>query len=178
MKKRIRDILIILSYLFLTSRPMPLYAQKTALKIGDQVPNIVLNNVVGYKTTSLRLTDFKGKLLILDFWATWCASCISSMPKLDSLQAKYKGRLQVISVTHQKREVIEAFKQKNPIARAFKAPMITGDKKLSELFHHRALPHLAWISSKGEFIGTSVGFDATSKSIMDLLKAYLPPPDL
>jgi thiol-disulfide isomerase/thioredoxin len=39
------------------------------------------------------LIYFNGKLMILDFWATWCGACISKFPKLDSLQKKYADKL-------------------------------------------------------------------------------------
>ena len=39
---------------------------------------------------NVKLDDFKGKLLILNFWATWCAPCREEMPSLDSLQANTK----------------------------------------------------------------------------------------
>ncbi len=41
-----------------------------------------------YKNNELNLEDFKGKLILLNFWATWCAPCKEEMPSLDSLQAR------------------------------------------------------------------------------------------
>lgn len=63
-------------------------AQSTSilpLTIGDKVPDIVLNHVINYKAGDIKLSDFKGKLVILDFWSSWCGACIALFPHMDSL---------------------------------------------------------------------------------------------
>jgi thiol-disulfide isomerase/thioredoxin len=49
------------------------------LAVGDSIPyDLVLKNVYNYQGSSIRLSDLKGKLVILDFWNTGCAGCITS----------------------------------------------------------------------------------------------------
>jgi len=55
------------------------------LKIGDPVPDIILENMVNYSGKTAHLSDFKGKLLILDFWATWCGPCKMFAPVIDEI---------------------------------------------------------------------------------------------
>jgi thiol-disulfide isomerase/thioredoxin len=155
--------------MLLSNTPGTLFAQKY-VKIGDQVPEVTLSNVLNYKSKTLKLSDFKGKVLILDFWATWCGSCIEAMPKLDSLQNRFDDRIQILSVTYQTKAEIDAFKKRNQTVRDFKLPLVTGDDKLKKLFPHRALPHLVWISPKGKFLLTSSGYNVTNSTLQDILK--------
>jgi thiol-disulfide isomerase/thioredoxin len=65
---------------------------------GDLAPDFLMKDVAG---KDVRLSAFKGKVIILDFWATWCGPCIASMPHTDEIAAKYadQGVLVVASGT-------------------------------------------------------------------------------
>jgi peroxiredoxin len=53
------------------------------------------------KGRSVRLSDYKGKVVLLNFWATWCAPCLAEMPGLARLQREYRRRgLQIIGVAY------------------------------------------------------------------------------
>ena len=69
------------------------------LSIGDSIPHdLVLSDVYNYPVSKIRLSDLKGKFIILDFWATWCGACIATFPKMHQLQARFGDNLQVILV--------------------------------------------------------------------------------
>ena len=62
------------------------------------------------------LADFKGKVLVVNFWATWCAPCVKEMPTLDALQASMGGDKFAVIAINQDREgqkVAERFIAKN-----------------------------------------------------------------
>lgn len=125
------------------------------LQIGQQVPDLTLTNVHNYKSTSINLSDFKGKLLILDFWATWCSPCVAMIPKMDSLQKKCGDKVQFLSVTYQKDEEVLPFLEKfeKQKGRHYTIPLVTADKELHGLFPHRTLPHYVWIDGEGKVYG-------------------------
>src|SRR5262245_18785676 len=60
-------------------------------------PDFELENIAGGKT---RAADLKGKVLVVDFWATWCEPCIAEIPKFNKMAAEYKGRdVEVVGIT-------------------------------------------------------------------------------
>src|ERR1700682_117947 len=66
------------------------------VKNPDPAPGFVLNDLAG---KSLSLSLFSGKVVLLNFWATWCGPCRSEIAGLIELQAKYGDRLQVIGLS-------------------------------------------------------------------------------
>lgn len=46
------------------------------LSIGDTVPDLLFDNLLNHSAPTVRLSGFRGKLVILDFWATWCTACL------------------------------------------------------------------------------------------------------
>ncbi|HEY5461820.1 MAG TPA: redoxin domain-containing protein [Hanamia sp.] len=117
------------------------------LTIGDTVPDIEINNIINYKDSTAKLSDFKDKLVILDFMNTYCLSCIEALPRFDSLQHQYGDKLQIFIVTNETKERVEKFLKTNPVAKNVSIPVIMGDTILERLFPHRFVSHEAWINN-------------------------------
>jgi thiol-disulfide isomerase/thioredoxin len=109
-------------------------------------PRLELKDVKG---RALRLSDYKGKVVLLNFWATWCAPCRAEMPDLVKWQREYKSRgLQVIGVTYppedlaEVREFIKSIEVNYPIA--------LGDEQTKAMFDKgETLPVTVVIDKKG-----------------------------
>ena len=70
---------------------------RTRLTPGQRPPDFVLPDLAGVETT---LNDFRGKLLVLNFWGTWCEPCVAEMPALQRLQNQLGERgLQVLAIS-------------------------------------------------------------------------------
>ncbi|MBS7565539.1 TlpA family protein disulfide reductase [Mucilaginibacter sp. Bleaf8] len=127
------------------------HAQKTiedrGLPIGATVPDLTITDITGYDSPSLPLHTLSDKLIILDFWATWCSACISHFPDLYALQRRHPKDLQIILVNSKKvrdrPENAIAFLEKR--RKYYQFPCVLNDTVLNNLFPHKEIPHLVWI---------------------------------
>lgn len=125
--------------------PVVSTAQKvTALTIGDKVPDVEINHIVNYPASSLSLSQFKNKLIILDFMSTGCAPCIEELPAFDSLQKKFRNNLQILLVISESVSRVHSFLKRKNIAGIHLA-IVAEDTTLSQLFPHTYLPHDVWL---------------------------------
>jgi thiol-disulfide isomerase/thioredoxin len=133
----------------------PARAQTTVslkpVQIGDVVPDITINNILNYKSPTAKLSEFKGKLLILDFWATWCQPCVAMIPRMDSLEHRFGGKVAFIPVTYQSSREVTVFRNKYNARKGARVQgtEVVADTRLSQLFPHSGVPHYVWIDSGG-----------------------------
>lgn len=97
------------------------------------------------KNTSVTLNRYRGKLILLDFWATYCVPCITSFPKMQVLQQKYQDDLQIILVNNEPVAKATAFLQKRKDEQGEAFTAIVADTLLNNTFPHRTIPHYVWI---------------------------------
>nr|WP_184547810.1 TlpA disulfide reductase family protein [Mucilaginibacter sp. FT3.2]MBB6232745.1 thiol-disulfide isomerase/thioredoxin [Mucilaginibacter sp. FT3.2] len=64
----------------------------TLLKAGDKCPDFVFRDTSGYDGRNVKLSDLKGKYVLIDVWASWCAPCRAQYPYLVSLEEKMKNK--------------------------------------------------------------------------------------
>src|SRR5579872_1987912 len=92
---KLRSALTVLGALAFTAISMAQATQSTSLLIGDPAPKITVSNwVKGTPVTNFE----KGKLNVVEFWATWCGPCKVSIPHLTELAKKYAGKVDFIGV--------------------------------------------------------------------------------
>jgi thiol-disulfide isomerase/thioredoxin len=101
-----------------------------AMGQSSRAPDLVLRDLRG---RTVRLSDYKGKVVLINFWATWCPPCRAEMPDLVKIQREYGKRgLQVIGITYPP----ETLREVREFTRKLKVnyPVAIGTKETKSLF--------------------------------------------
>ena len=111
---------------------MALLALSTGVSAQDttKAPSLKLKTLQG---SQFKLSQYRGKVVLLNFWATWCPPCRAEMPDLIKMQREYRSKgLQVIGVTYPPEEITEV----RQFIRKLKVnyPIALGTKETKTLF--------------------------------------------
>jgi thiol-disulfide isomerase/thioredoxin len=152
-----------------------------ALKAGDQAPALTVETILqGPPPSAVNWQTLRGKVVVLDFWGTWCAPCVADIPRTNELIAKYKDKpVQFIAVGHENVPKVEYFLKKHPIN-----TWIALDPRDSVFRSYTAfvIPHAVVVNQKGIVAAAPSPGDLTEKVIDDVLAGRAPsypalPPD-
>lgn len=138
------------------SAPVPLMTAQPAFLPPDQrspAPEIVMRAGDG---TELGLDHFRGRVVVLNFWATWCAPCVEELPSLARLHEKLSGRGEVValSVDRGGLDQVVPFLEEYGIAIA---PYVDASMSAMRLFRLSGLPTTVIIDAQGREIGRVTG---------------------
>ena len=125
--------------------------------LGEKVDGIDLPDIEG---TRRMLSEWSGKLVVLNFWASWCGPCRDEMPMLDRMRTQYLERgVEVIGVAYEEAADALAFLQENPVAYPIlvNAPDDALDVSLRLGNTQSVLPFTALISRDGHLLATRIG---------------------
>lgn len=126
------------------------YAQEGAvsesIQIGSLVPDFDVNILTKEGTVKKNIKDYRGKVVILEFWATYCGPCFPAMEHLATLYKKFPNDLEVINVTDEERWKVVNFLKKRPTSMPI---AIDASKFINQLFYHHLMPHTIIIDPQG-----------------------------
>lgn len=148
--------------LFLTSLIMPISPGFAA----EPAPDFTLPTFPDDAKVSL--SDFKGRVVYLDFWATWCPPCRKSFPWMDEMHERYKeDGLTIIAVSvDKKRQLIEEFiKKTEPTFTIAHDPF----GKVAKSYTLRGMPSSYLIDRNGMLIKTHMGFRNKDKAKLEAI---------
>jgi peroxiredoxin/YHS domain-containing protein len=120
------------------------------LPLPRPTPEFSLKTLTGESVTQEK---YKGKVLLVDFWATWCKPCVETMPEMQKLATKYADKdflVLGVSIDEKGEKVVRPFLQK----RKFTYPILLdgGDKPVWQKFGVKAVPALFLVDKEGQIV--------------------------
>ena len=133
-----------------------------AVNVGDSAPNFKLPRLE--RSGDIQLSSFRGKVVYVDFWASWCVPCRKSFPWMNAMQAKHQqDGLVVLSINlDAQAELAEKFLQQTP---ANFAIIYDAKGKLAKKFKLKGMPSSYLFNRQGKLISAHSGFNGKKQQI-------------
>ncbi len=157
---------------FALPQPHPSIVSRRALarldRAVDDLADFSLPSVNG---TTFRLRDMKGKIVLIDFWATWCPPCRDALPAIEKIHRDWNSKgVAVLGVDDEPAATIRSFISKNGITYP---TLLDPDRKAHELFgvdgNGQGIPLTVVFDREGKFVGR-VPYPHTEENFLKLLK--------
>lgn len=146
-----------------------------SILVGKPAPEFELDLLTGEK---FRLADQKGKIIVLDFWASWCGPCLQAMPQVDSVATEYADRgVKLVAVNLEEtpakvQAALERLKLETTVA-------LDRNGRIAEKYGATAIPQTVIIDRDGLvarlFVGGGARFDDQLRAALDSVLAGTPP---
>jgi peroxiredoxin len=135
-------------------------------KIGDKMPAISVEEVSG---STFSLASEKGKVVVVNFWATWCGPCQVEMPRLEKeIWEKYKSypNFAMIAIAReQTRETVSDFEKKHPV---YTYPLaFDPHRAVYKQFADSGIPRTYVVGRDGKIVFQSVGYEPADFDSLD-----------
>ena len=126
-----------------TASPMP----------SNAAPAFRLQSISGQ---TVSLSDFRGKVVILDFWATWCPPCRREIPDFINLQSRYQSKgLQIVGIALDEPDKVKSFAQQN----GMNYPVLLGTDNIAAVYGGiEGIPTTFVLDRNGNISGKFEGF--------------------
>ncbi|MDF2789440.1 MAG: alkyl hydroperoxide reductase [Neobacillus sp.] len=136
-------------------------ANMGGLKVGAKAPDFELKTLAG---DTVKLSDFKGKKVMLNFWATWCPPCKAEMPAMEEFHKEAGDDVVILAVNIDPHLDVKAFVDENGIT--FPIPLDAEDK-VNETYQVLSIPTTYFIDTKG-----NIGNKYIGAMNLDAMKQY------
>lgn len=154
------------------ARPILTLSLNGALE-GSPAPDLSLTDIQGKE---VRISDFKGKAVVLNFWASWCGPCVQEFPSFAELEARFQGRpFQILLVNVD--EKYESVAKELPLATLPGKVLFGATTDQAAAYGLSALPLTVGIDPKGivRIIRTG-GYNWSDPELVQEVEALVPKP--
>ena len=145
------------------------YTVNAQLRIGSTVPEIALPNTVD---SIIKLSSLHGKVVLIDFWASWCAPCRAANPYVQKLYKKYKAdgfEVFAVSLDVKKESWLKAIK-KDRLTYTQVIDIAGWNSKVAEKFFVDALPTNFLLDRSGKIVAINLEGKALFDKVESLVK--------
>jgi peroxiredoxin len=145
----------------------PLDPQSEGLEIGQTAPDFTLNNLEGQP---VNLSDYRGKVVLMNMWATWCGPCHREAPDMQTFYQEYEGRFEILAVNiAETRAEAQGFVDQYDLT--FPVVLDTASR-VADLYALEAYPTTYVLSREGVVIDVIRG-SFSEAGLRDLLSVYV-----
>ncbi len=127
---------------------------RNARTTGTAAPDFTLQDLNG---KNIKLSDYRGKVVLLDFWATWCPPCRASIPGLEKIHKAYKDKglvILAVSLDQGGWDSVKSFTTEYGITYI----VLKGTDDVSEKYQVRTIPMLLVLDKEGQIKKRYLGF--------------------
>ncbi len=144
---------------------------------GEKAPEIKLRDI---NNVEVKLSDYKGKVVLVNFWATWCGPCKVEMPHLDAMDKEFESRgFEVLSISTDDARAasqVKPFIKKNGYQ--FTVLLDKTTEVVSKYNPAKTLPYTAIIDREGNISAVHMGYNpGDEKKMREEVEALLGPPE-
>ena len=149
---------VLLAVAFILAPPAMAYEEDALLhlEVAEREVQVIDFKSVGRDGKPLRLSDFRGKVVFMNFWATWCIPCLAEMPAMERLHQRMRGKPFVILAISQgdSLEKINAYAKKHKLSFEM---VLDLDAEIGTTYRADKLPLTYIISPDGLVLRRAVG---------------------
>lgn len=141
--------------------------------VGQPPPQFELKDINGQ---TVSLAQYKGKVVLIDFWATWCPPCRGEIPNMKKVYAQYKSKgFEIIGLSLDRSEKdLKDYIQKNGVT--WRMVFVGNNTQVCSDYHVRAIPSLFVVDRAGNLRYKKVRGQEINKAVEELVNEKAPAP--
>jgi uncharacterized protein (TIGR03435 family) len=165
--------------IFATLSTAPPAILGSGLRIGEPAPPLRLAEILqGPKGADATWEKLQGKVVVLDFWATWCGPCVASLPHWNELALRFRDKPVVfIAISDENKDVVDSFLKRRTISSWIGLEGITQSTR--DRYGIRGIPTTIIVNQDGIAVARTHPVNLEAKHIQEVLdtkRSSLPPP--
>ena len=133
------------------------------VRVNDPIGDFSVTKILNYTRSYSTFAELNQKLLVVDFFGTWCVPCLKALPKLSALQRQFKNEVLILLVSEEREPKLESFLQKQT---NFSLPLVVDEHKdFTKIFQPPAYPYTVIVGKRGNILAIPTQDEVTEGNI-------------